>query len=79
MKIWGSTEGKTKPRRQLNGEEVFSIFGPKSELPYSEMGSNEYINGGYVILYDVGREGFRVFPFNRITKVEFRDVIYEVI
>lgn len=81
MRIWGSTEGKTEghPRRTLNGEKVFSIFGPRSGRPWSLMGTNEYIQGGYVILYDVNKEGFRVFPFNRITKVEFNDVTYEII
>ena len=81
MKIWGETEGRTPghPRRTLRGEEVFSIFGPRSGAPWSNFGSNEYISGGYIVLYDVKKEGFRVFPFNRITKVEFRDTEYEVI
>jgi hypothetical protein len=80
MRIWGETEGKTEghPRRTLRGEEVYSIFGPRNQRPWSLMGSNEYINGGYIILYDVSRIGFRVFPFNRITKVEYNGITYNI-
>jgi hypothetical protein len=81
MKVWGSTEGKTPghPRRTLRGEEVYSIFGPRNQAPWNRMGTNDYVEGGYIILYDVSRVGFRTFPFNRITKVEYNGTTYNII
>lgn len=81
IKLWGSTQGKTEghPRRTLNGEEVYSIAGPRNGRPWSLMGSNEYISGGYIILYDVNSIGFRVFPFNRMTKLEYNETIYNIV
>ena len=80
VRIWGSTEGKTPghPRRTLRGEQVYSIQGPRNEAPWNKMGTNAYINEGYVILYDINKTGFRTFPFKRITKIEIDNQLYRV-
>jgi len=79
IKLWGSTEGKTKERRTLTGEEVYSIAGPRSGRPWSLMGTDRYIVGGYIILYDVNSSGFRVFPFRRMDKLEYNGKIYNIV
>jgi hypothetical protein len=82
MKIWGSTEGKTEghPTRTLSGERVYSIAGPRSGRPWNLMGTNQYIQGGYIILYDVDATpaGFRVFPFNKMDKIEYEGQTYTI-
>ena len=84
MKIWGQTEGRTPghPRRTLRGEEVYSVFGPGGRA----MGGRAYWNNGfsgtsngYIILFDVSRSGFRVFPIGRITKVVYNETTYNVV
>ena len=32
--------------------------------------TNKYVNGGYVILYNTSKSGFRTYPINRITHIE---------
>jgi hypothetical protein len=84
MQIWGETEGRTPghPRRTLRGEEVYSVFGPGGRA----MGGRQYWNNGfsgtsngYIILFDVSRSGFRVFPIGRITKVVYNETTYNVV
>jgi hypothetical protein len=67
MYIWGSTEGKTRPRRTLTREQVYSVAGP-----------GRYVPEGYVILYDVDRGGFRTFPMGRITRIEKDGQVFRV-
>lgn len=84
MKIWGQTEGRTPdhPRRTLRGEEVYSVFGPGGK---AMNGRRYWVDGfsgtsnGYVILFDVSRSGFRVFPIGRIEKVEYNGTTYNII
>jgi hypothetical protein len=81
IKLWGETEGATPehPRRKINGEEVYSIFGPRNQAPWNKMGTNSYIQGGYIILFSITEGGFRTYPFNKMERVEYRGTTYEII
>ena len=78
--IWGRTEGKTKPARTFSRAEAYSIAGPggraMSGARYWVPG--RYVRDGYVILFDVQRAGFRVFPIHRISRIEKDGVQYRV-
>jgi len=78
--IWGRTEGKTKPARSFNRAEAYSVVGPggraMSGARYWVPG--RYVKDGYVILYDVGKLGFRTFPIHRITRIEKDGQIFKV-
>ena len=80
MYIWGSTQGKTRPRRTFTREQVYSVDGPNGK----SMGGAQYwipgryVKDGYVILYDVDRGGFRTFPMGRITRIEKDGQVFRV-
>jgi hypothetical protein len=77
--IWGQTEGRTKPRRTIRGEQMYSVAGPNgyamggrraSNKPGPRYWTNMFVPEGYVILYNVSKGGFRTYPINRITEIE---------
>ena len=77
--IWGETEGRTKPRRTIRGEQMYSVAGPggyamggrrKSNPPGPRYWTDMFVPEGYVILYNVSKGGFRTYPINRITEIE---------
>jgi len=80
FKIWGKTEGKTKPSRSLKGEQMYSVQGPggraMSGAQYWIPG--RYVKDGYIILYDINKSGFRTFPIHRITQIEKDGQLYKV-
>lgn len=77
--IWGRTEGKTTPARSFSRAEAYSVAGPGGRaMGGARYWTNRYVDEGYVILYDVGRLGFRTFPIKRITRIEKDGQVYKV-
>lgn len=68
MYIWGRTE---KENKQLRKVEVYSVQGPGGRaMGGARYWTNRYVNGGYVILYNTDKSGFRTYPINKITHIE---------
>lgn len=75
--IWGRTE---KENKALEREEAYSIFGPGGKAMNGAIyWTDRYVAGGYVILYNVEKLGFRTYPINKITKIEKGNIVYKVV
>lgn len=75
--IWGRTE---KENKTLSRVEAYSIVGPGGRAMNGAVyWGNRYVQGGYVILYNVEKLGFRTYPINKITKIEKEGVVYKVV
>jgi hypothetical protein len=74
--IWGKTE---KENKTLSRVEAYSIFGPGGlAMSGARYWTDRYVKGGYIILYNVDKGGFRTYPINKITKIEVDSVVYKV-
>lgn len=77
FKIWGKTE---KEGKTLKGVEMYSVQGPggraMSGAQYWIPG--RYVKDGYIILYNIGKAGFRTYPIHKITQIEKDGQLFKV-